>query len=110
LLLGVNRRGRARWVTLSRVTAWRPGVEIGWVVLTNRSEWRYRLEASGTGTSVTQTRRTPRGEGRFALWFTRRFLGGQAAHDAELERGMADGLRRIGALAGAAGDRLATTS
>jgi uncharacterized protein YndB with AHSA1/START domain len=98
LLVGMNRRGRVRWVTLSRVVAFRPGEEIGWVVLTNRSEWRYRLAPSGTGTSITETRRTPRGEGRFALWFTRVVLDGQGVHDAELERGMADGLRRIKAV------------
>jgi uncharacterized protein YndB with AHSA1/START domain len=109
LLLGVNRRRHVRWVTLSRVTVCTPGVEIGWVVLTNRSEWRYRLEPSGTGTTITQTRRTPRGEGRFALWFTRVFLDGQAAHDAELEEGMAAGLRRIGALAQTSGDRVPAT-
>jgi uncharacterized protein YndB with AHSA1/START domain len=105
LLLGVNRRGRVRWVTLSRVVAWAPGEEIGWVVLTNRSEWRYRLAASGTGTSITETRRTPRGEGRFALWFTRVFLDGQAAHDAELEEGMAAGLRRIRTVVEASAER-----
>jgi hypothetical protein len=48
---------------------------------------------------VTQTRRTPRGEGRFALWFTRAFLEGQAVHDAELAAGMAQGLDRIRELA-----------
>ena len=105
LLLGVNRRGRVRGVTLSRVLTCTPGAESGWVVLTNRSEWRYRLEPSGTGTSITETRRTPRGEGRFALWFTRVLLSGQADHDAELERGMADGLRRIKALVEVPGDR-----
>jgi uncharacterized protein YndB with AHSA1/START domain len=98
LLLGVNHRGRVRWVTLSRVIACTPPREIGWVVLTNRSEWRYELRPSGSGTSLTQTRRTPRGEGRFALWFTRVLLGGQALHDTELEQGMADGLRRIKAI------------
>jgi uncharacterized protein YndB with AHSA1/START domain len=98
LMLGVNRRGRVRWATLSRVTAFVPGREIAWVVLTNRSEWRYELRPSPTGTSITQTRRTPRGEGRFALLFTRVLLGGQAGHDAELERGMQEGLRRIATL------------
>jgi hypothetical protein len=68
------------------------------VVLTNRSEWRYELRPTATGTSITQTRRTPRGEGRFALLFTRVLLGGQARHDAELERGMRDGLQRIATL------------
>jgi hypothetical protein len=104
LLLGLNHRERVRWATVSRVTSFAPGREIGWVVLTNRAEWRYELRPSATGTSITQTRRTPRGEGRFALWFTRVLLGGQASHDAELERGMADGLRRIQAIVeGAAG-------
>jgi uncharacterized protein YndB with AHSA1/START domain len=98
LMLGLNRRGRVRWATLSRVTAFAPGREIGWVVLTNRSEWRYELRPTATGTSITQTRRTPRGEGRFALLFTRVLLGGQARHDGELERGMRDGLQRIATL------------
>jgi uncharacterized protein YndB with AHSA1/START domain len=97
-LVGVNRRERVRWVTLSRVISYSPDREIGWVVLTNRSEWRYRLQPSGTGTTITQTRRTPRGEGRFALVFTQALLGGQANHDAELEQGMHEGLRRIKAI------------
>ncbi len=98
-LIGLNRRERARWATLSRVTRFVPGREIGWTVLTNRSEWRYELRAEGAGTLVTQTRRTPRGEGRFALWFTGAFLGGQAGHDDELERGMGQGLLTIKNLA-----------
>lgn len=76
-----------------------PEREIGWRVLTNRSEWLYQLRPSSVGTSMTHTRRTPRGEGRLALWFTRAFLGGQAGHDAELEEGMNQGLRRIKAIA-----------
>ncbi|GAB2488045.1 SRPBCC family protein [Jatrophihabitans fulvus] len=100
LLLGRNRRGGTRWVTLSRITEVEPGRAIGWTVLTNRSQWRYELQSLGPDTTrVVQTRRTPRGEGRFALWFTRRFLDGQATHDDELEAGMADGLRRIAELA-----------
>ena len=99
LLVGLNRRGRVHWATLSRVTAYAPEREIGWRVLTNGAEWRYELRPEGAGTSVVQTRRTPRGEGRFALWFTRAFLGGQVDHDTELERGMADGLEKIRAIA-----------
>lgn len=95
LLLGRNRRGKVRWVTLSRITELEPHAAIGWTVLTNRSRWRYELRASRQGTSVVQTRRTPRGEGRFALWFTRALLDGQAVHDDELEAGMAAGLNRI---------------
>lgn len=101
LLLGLNRRGWVRWPTLSRVTSYTPLREIGWVVLTNRAEWRYELTETGTGTVVRQTRRTPCGEGAFALWFTRVLLGGQADHDAELEEGMAQGLRRIEAIVSA---------
>lgn len=99
LFVGLNRRARVRWATLSRVIAYAPEQEIGWRVLTNRAEWRYELRPEGAGTSVVQTRRTPRGEGRFALWFTRAFLGGLADHDTELEQGMADGLEKIKALA-----------
>ncbi len=95
LLLGVNRRARVRWVTLSRVHSYEPGVEIGWTVLTNRAVWSYRLEPHEVGTRLIETRRTPRGEGLFAVWFTKRLLGGQASHDDELEAGMRSGLQSI---------------
>jgi hypothetical protein len=98
LLLGLNRRGWVGWPTLSRITSFTPLREIGWVVLTNRAEWRYELTETGTGTTVRQTRRTPRGESRFALLFTRALLGGQADHDTELEEAMTQGLRRIEAI------------
>jgi uncharacterized protein YndB with AHSA1/START domain len=97
-LLGYNRRGSVRWATVSRITTYRPEQEIEWAVLTNRSRWSYRLVPTAVGTTLHQTRRTPRGEGRFAVWFTCRFLGGQAAHDDELEEGMRAGLERIKAI------------
>lgn len=98
-LLGLNRRGAVHWPTLSRVIAFEPDAEIGWRVLTNRAEWRYQLQPSTGGTSMTQTRATPRGVGRFAAWFTRVFLGGQRDHDDELEQGMRQGLGTIKAIA-----------
>lgn len=94
-MVGFNRRGSIRWATLSRVTRFEPGREIEWKVMTNRAVWSYRIDATTTATLLTHTRRTPRGEGRFALLFTRLFLGGQGEHDDELERGMRDGLERI---------------
>ncbi len=99
LLIGFNHRKRVRWATLSRVITYSPNQEIGWLVLTNRSEWRYQLRPSNTGTSLTHTRRTPRGESRFALLFTQALLGGQARHDAEPKQGMNQGLQRIKAIA-----------
>ena len=94
-LLGLNRRANVRWATLSRVHVYEPEREIGWRVLTNRAEWTYRLEPHENGTRLTQTRRTPRGEGIFAVWFTKRLLGGQTSHDDELEAGMQNGLQEI---------------
>jgi len=99
LLVGLNHRQRVHWATVSRVITFIPEREIGWRVLTNRSEWRYHLQPSSVGTTVTHTRRTPRGEGRFALWFTRALLGGQEDHDDELSVGMDEGLNRIKAIA-----------
>lgn len=101
-LLGVNRRATVRWATVSRIHAYESQREIGWTVLTNRSQWTYRLEPHDDGTRLTETRRTPRGEGRFAVWFTERLLGGQAPHDDELEAGMRTSLERIKQLAEAA--------
>jgi len=98
-LIGFNRRGRARWATLSRVVRFEPNQEIAWHVLTNRSIWSYALRPTDGGCELTSARRTPDGVGRVAGLFTRAFLGGQATHDAELESGMQSGLARIKALA-----------
>ena len=99
LLVGINRRCSVRWVTVSHIRRYEQAREIGWKVLTNRSQWTYFHEPRDGGTMLTETRRTPRGESAFALWFTERFLGGQAAHDDELAAGMQTGLERIKELA-----------
>jgi hypothetical protein len=98
-LIGFNRRGRARWATLSRVVRFEPDQEIAWHVLTNKSVWSYTLRPTERGCELTSARRTPDGVGRVAALFTSAFLGGQAAHDTELEAGMRSGLERIKALA-----------
>jgi hypothetical protein len=95
LLVGLNRRKAVVWATLSRITDLEFGSMISWVVLTNRSLWTYRITAADGGTRLTETRETPRGETRFALWFTRALLGGQGVHDDELEGAMASGLQVI---------------
>jgi uncharacterized protein YndB with AHSA1/START domain len=97
-LLGLNRRGRVRWATLSRVTRFEPGRQISWDVVTNGSRWTYRIEPTDSGTRITETRETPDGVKAVAAWFTRRLLGGTDVHDRELAAGMADGLARIKAL------------
>jgi hypothetical protein len=94
-LIGWNHRGRTGWPTLSRITRFEPGTHIAWRVLTNSSVWSYTLQATGSGCALSCARRTPDGIGRFAGWFTRRYLGGQAGHDAELQAGMRTGLERI---------------
>jgi uncharacterized protein YndB with AHSA1/START domain len=94
-LLGFNRRGRTRWVTLSQIITSVPGREIAWRVVTNGSVWSYRLSPGEAGTRLVETREAPDGVGRVAAWFTRAFLSGQATHDDELEAGMQTGLQRI---------------
>jgi uncharacterized protein YndB with AHSA1/START domain len=94
-LVGLNRRGRVRWATVSRIRRFEPGREIAWDVRTNGSRWAYRLEPAGTGTRLIETREVPRRIGRVAGAFTRVFLGGARVHDAELHAGMARGLERI---------------
>lgn len=98
-LLGFNRRGAVRWATVSRVVRHAPPREISWRVLTNRSIWSYRVEPTGAGTTLVHTRVTPRGISAFARGFTRLLLGGQRAHDEELETGMEAGLQQIKHLA-----------
>jgi uncharacterized protein YndB with AHSA1/START domain len=94
-LVGFNRRGAVRWVTLARVVQYLPEQEISWRVNTNRSIWTYRIEATDDGSRLVETRQTPHGINPFARWFTARFLNGQASLDNELEAGMARGLQQI---------------
>ena len=94
-LVGFNRRGAVRWVTLSRVAQYLPEQEISRRVNTNRSIWTYRIEATADGSRLVETRHTPHGINLFARWFTARFLNGQISLDNELEAGMARGLQQI---------------
>lgn len=94
-LVGYNRRGRTRWVTLSRIVTWAPERELAWRVLMSGSVWTYRLEPSPSGTRLVETREMPGGASRISGWFTRAFLGGLTGHDDELETGMRTGLQRI---------------
>jgi hypothetical protein len=98
-LVGFNRHGRARWMTLSRVTRHEPEHELAWRVVTNGSEWSYLIEPTSRGCRVIEARRTPDGVGRLANWFIVRFLGGSSAHDTELRSGMQSGLQHIKATA-----------
>lgn len=97
-LIGFNRRGETRWPTISRIIRFEPDAEITWRVMTNKSVWSYTLRATETGCALSSARRTPDGIGRFASFFTRRYLGGQAVHDAELQAGMRSSLERIKAI------------
>jgi uncharacterized protein YndB with AHSA1/START domain len=97
-LLGLNHRRKVRWATLSHVVSLVPEREISWKVVTNGSIWSYRLEPIDTGTRVIETRETPNGVGGAARAFTRTLLGGQRAHDDELEAGMYQGLGLIKAI------------
>lgn len=97
-LIGLNRRDRTRWPTLSRIVDYDPGRRIAWVTVTNGAEWAYRLEPTATGTRLVETRRTPQGVRAFARWFTQTFLDGQDRHDEELQAGMISGLARIKSL------------
>jgi hypothetical protein len=103
LIVGINRRKAVVWATVSRISDLTAERSISWVVLTNRSVWTYSMAPVDGVTHLTQTRATPRGESRFALWFTRAFLGGQAVHDDELERAMGRGLEVIKTIAERAG-------
>jgi uncharacterized protein YndB with AHSA1/START domain len=94
-LLGWNRRKRARWATVSRIVRFHPPREIAWTVLTNGSTWTYRIEPTATGSQLIESRETPNGVRSVARAFTTAFLGGQRAHDDELEAGMSRSLQRI---------------
>ncbi len=92
-LLGLNRRGLVAWPTLSTVTRLEPGRAVAWKTRESGATWTYEVEPAGQGTRLSARRDLP----SFTIGTTvlGPILGGAAAHDRELEAGLAATLERI---------------
>lgn len=89
------------WTNTPVVTAASPGVEFGFSrteKLTGTIAWRYRFEAEGTGTRVSESYEVMRPVSRVG-WFVIGSLFGCRDRRAELRQGMQETLERLRACA-----------
>ena len=93
--LNLNRKGLAVWPTSSQVVAYVPHERIDFRIVENKTVWSYALDGTESGTRVTERREAPYGTSKLSQTFIRLFLGGNAALEADLERGMRATLARI---------------
>ena len=93
--VGLNRRKAAIWPTRSVVAVVEPERSLVWDTRSSGARWIYELFAEGTGTRVVQRRPVPRRITLVSRVFAPLFLGGSDQHADELERGMAETLRRL---------------
>jgi uncharacterized protein YndB with AHSA1/START domain len=92
---GRNRRGLARWSTTNLVVEADPGRAFAFETKQSGMRWRYRFEADGDGTVVTESRQPWRSRPMVARAFARVALGGVEAHEDELRAGMRATLERL---------------
>ena len=91
----INRRGALVWPTRTKVVAFEPHREFAFRVKDNYTIWSFTLEPTGTGTRVTQRRRTPDGISDISIKLTKIAFGGQETFTQELREGMRQTLTRV---------------
>ncbi len=87
--LGINRRKAVVWPTRSVVAALEPGRRLVWDTKSSGAEWIWELEPVDGGTRVVHRRPVPTKLTLLSRVFAPTFLGGNAGHADELEKGMA---------------------
>ncbi|MBA4608213.1 MULTISPECIES: SRPBCC family protein [Aeromicrobium] len=97
--INVNRRGPLFWPTRSKVKEFVPGKRFAFKIAENGTIWSYDLEATATGTRLTESRHAPHGVSSLSNFLTRRVLGGTENFEEELEAGIRQTLERIKAAA-----------
>lgn len=94
---GYNRRGRARWSNKVEVIAAERGVEFAFrraVLHCGVCDWRYEMEPSGTGTTLTESYEVTKPDWAITNWFNGLMLGVDD-RDGDLLEGMRTTLARI---------------
>lgn len=97
--VGLNRRGPVIWATISTVVVADPGREFAFDVKASGARWRFRFEADGDRTIVTEVREPLGKRPLAARMFAGALLGGIAGHDDEMRDGMRATLARLKAVA-----------
>lgn len=93
--LNINRAGKVHWPTNAKVIEFEPEKKIAFRIVENRTVWSYELEATATGTRVTESRKAPEGVAKVSNVLTGRVFGGIDRFEAHLEKGIDKTLARI---------------
>lgn len=96
---GTNKRGIFRWSTTNLVVEAEPGAVFSFETIQSSARWTYRFEPEGEGTSVTESREMFKPRTAVAKVFTKLALGGEDAHDDELNASLLTTLQRLKDLA-----------
>jgi len=97
--ININRRGPLFWPTRSKVKEFVPAKRFAFQIAENGTVWSYDLEATATGTRLTESRHAPHGVSAVSNFLTSRVLGGTDNFETELEDGIRQTLERIKAAA-----------
>ena len=93
--VGLNRRKAVIWPTRSVVALLEPERSLAWDTRSSGARWIYELFPESSATRVVHRRPVPRRITLISRLFAPLFLGGSDRHADELERGMAETLRRL---------------
>ncbi|MFD4182103.1 SRPBCC family protein [Rhodococcus sp. NPDC058514] len=91
----LNKKGLLVWPTTSKVVRFEPNKAIAWRVAENHTIWTYSLEATATGTRLTERREAPTGTTKLSSFLVDKFMGGTADFEVDMVKGMNTGLARI---------------
>lgn len=93
--VNINRQGALVWPTRSLVTKFEPEKVLTFRVLENGTAWSFELEATETGTRLTESRTVPHGVSKISNFLTKNVLGGTEQFEQGLQRGIHQTLQRI---------------
>ncbi|MET4612143.1 uncharacterized protein YndB with AHSA1/START domain [Rhodococcus sp. PvR044] len=91
----LNKKGLLVWPTTSKVVRFEPNKTIAWRVVENHTIWTYALEATDTGTRLTERREAPTGTTKISSFLIDKMMGGTADFEIDMVAGMNTTLARI---------------
>jgi uncharacterized protein YndB with AHSA1/START domain len=93
--VNINRKGILVWPTTARVVRFEPNKSVAFRIAENRTIWSYNLEATETGTKLTERREAPTGTSQVSQFLVKTVFGGNDSFEVELVKGMNATLERV---------------
>ncbi|MFE4498763.1 SRPBCC family protein [Rhodococcus sp. NPDC056743] len=93
--VNINRKGLLVWPTTSKVVRFEPNKSVAFRIAENRTIWSYNLEATETGTKLTERREAPTGTSQVSQFLVKTVFGGNDSFEVELVKGMNATLNRV---------------